>query len=220
MSAEQNSSAKLLDRCEAAEILVTSVRTVDRLIKKGAISSVRSGRDLFVVEESLLKFQAEGKNRKGRPSKAPKSFVSDFAEVHHAQVVEQSMPTEKEEEKPKEAKETEIYPIGYHLEQGIYKKLFEEGEQELKTVRQKLEMAHYRIGSLESQVKSMVPLIEFKKQKEEILSLAAENKTKKKDLQQMQKQLQMEQFVKKLYAGFLFLMLALVPLLVILRLIA
>ncbi len=218
MSAEQNSSAKLLDRSEAAEILASSVRTIDRLIKKGAISGVRSGRDLFVVEESLLKFQAEGKNRKGRPPKAPRSFAPDFAEVHHAQVVEQSMPVE--EEKASQQTPTESYPIGYHLEQGIYKKLFEDSESELKNARQKLEMAHYRVGSLEAQVKSMVPLVEFKKQKEVILTLVAENKTKKKDLQQLQKKLAMEQFVKKLYAGFLFLMMALVPLLLILRIIS
>lgn len=229
-------SSKLLDRDEAAQILNVSVRTIDRWIKKGSISYARKGRDLFVREDSLQKFLSSQEKKGKTQTEFPQVEAAQRKEQEKNQVITEAVQIEHSGTEP--LKETSIHtPDAYQFrdldrgfaeikdrllrrspEESIYKGLYEKNEEELNVARGKLDIAHHRIGTLEAQVKSMVPLIEYRKQKEELLALAEENRFKQKDIQDLEKRVQIEQFVKKIYAGFLFIMMGILPLLIILRL--
>jgi len=83
-----------------------------------------------------------------------------------------------------------------------------------------LEIAQFKVETLENQVKTMVPQLEFKKQHQELLTLAAENRVKQEGIRNLERQLSIEQFAKRIYAAFLLFMVSLIPLLLILRLVA
>lgn len=232
-----------VNRQFAADILNVSVRTLDRYAKKDSISAVRKGRQLFFNEQELLDYKAkllareqfervqarrenvgssvEREGKRGGGTGA--SFGArrsdrreEFADVQQAQVMEQEEGEFMDEGSGFSRIRDAI--LKRTPEEKIYKGLYEKVDEELREARGKLEMANYQVGRLESQVKSMVPLIEFKKQKQELLSLSEENRFKQKDIEELERQVNIEKFVKKVYAGFLFFMMAILPLLVILRL--
>lgn len=217
-----------VNRRFAADILNVSLRTLDRYVKKNSISASRRGRELYFGEQELLDFkakllaQAEFEQMQAKRFRKEQVSKTEFADVAHAQVLEQTphleegTPVRSEAMRPalKKEKGTE------NPEEGIYKDLYEKTDHELHVTREKLQVANYHIGKLEAQVKSMVPQIEFKKQHQELLSLAQESRHKTEDIAELEKQLKIEQVVKKIYAVFLFFMMALLPMLVILRLVA
>lgn len=214
----------------AAELLNMSLRTLDRYSKRDTISSMRRGRELYFNEQEILDFKAQilAKEQfetiqKTRANTQTKKHTSDFADVEEAQVFEQRK--SRGEEETYDDLDAGFANIRDSLlrrspEESIFKALFEKAEEELKNLRQKLEGAHYQIGKLEAEVKSMVPLIEFKKQKQELLTLSEENRFKQQDIAELEKQLKIEHFVKKVYAIFLFGMMAMLPLLLILRIVS
>lgn len=216
-----------VNRRFAADILNVSLRTLDRYVKKNAITASRRGRELYFGEQELLDFKAKllaqaefermqaNKFRKEHPAK------TEFADVAQAQVMEQSPHFEEQSTAPEQLQTTpKRAKGGQDLEEGLYKNLYEKTDQELHVTREKLQVANYHIGKLEAQVKSMVPQIEYKKQHQELLTLAQESRHKAEDIAELEKQLKIEQVVKKIYAVFLFFMMALLPMLVILRLVA
>lgn len=210
----------------AAELLNVSLRTLDRYSKRNTISSLRRGRELFFNEQEILDFKAqilakeqfEQVHKRKLEKSVSKPSTREFADVEEAQVLEQ---------KSKRGEEYDDLDAGFASirdsllrrspEESIFKALFEKAEGELHVIRQKLEAAHYQIGKLESEVQSMVPMIEFKKQKQELLTLAEENRFKLEDIAELERQVKVEKFVKKLYAVFLFVMMATLPFLMILR---
>jgi len=215
----------------AAEILNVSMRTLDRYNRKEKISALRRGRQLFFNEKELLDFKAqilaqqeyeEVQKRRQAPKTDPKPYFQppqrEFQDIERAQVIEQ----ESREVDPDlvDADYAEIRDslLRRSPEENIFKNLYKKTSGELKEVQTKLEMANYQVGKLETQVKSMVPLLDFKKQKHELLSLAEENRYKQYDINDLERQVKIEQFVKKIYAAFLYFMVALLPLLLILRL--
>lgn len=216
----------------AAEILNISMRTLDRYGRKDKISSLRRGRQLFFNEKELLDFKAkilvqqqyEQVQLKRQQKKNVRSQIyqkppaREFEDLERAHIVEQNY--EEGDFDPIDGDFAEIRDslLRRSPEESIYKKLYEKTDGELKDAQSKLEMANYQVGKLESQVRTMVPLIEFKKQKQELLSLAEENRFKDKDIDELERQVKIEQFAKTLYAAFLYFMVALMPILLILRL--
>lgn len=223
----------------AADILEVSERTLDRYAKRKQITSVRRGRQLFFSEEELLSFKAKimaedrlkqrqeqqdrvlkGRPRAGKGTATPlqaRRADDVFEDLRQAQAVEQmGQMTETD---------ADFLLIRDELlrrspEEGIFKKLYEETEQENKELQKKLDMAGYKVGQLENQVKNMVPVLEYKQQREELLLLADEHKQTVEDIRQLERQLNIELFAKKIYAAMLWGMLCLIPLLLILRLVA
>lgn len=220
--------AHTVNRRFAADILNVSLRTLDRYVKKSAITASRRGRELYFGEQELLDFKAKllaqaeferMQANKFRREQAPKP---EFADVAQAQVIEQTPHLEEGTGARTEQLQTSLKkrkePQG--TEDDFYKALYEKTDHDLHVTREKLQVANYHIGKLEAQVKSMVPQIEYKKQHQELLTLAQESRHKAEDIAELEKQLKIEQVVKKIYAAFLFFMMALLPMLVILRLVA
>lgn len=210
----------------AAELLNVSLRTLDRHSKKNTIRSLRRGRELFFNEQEILDFKAQMLAKEQfemihrKKEAIPKKMTREFADVEQAQVVEQ-------DSRRGVADEYDDMDAGFanirdsllrrSPEESIFKALFQKAEEELSSLRQKLESAHYQIGKLEAEVKSMVPQLEYKKQKQEMLALAEENRFKQQDISTLEQQVKVEQFMKKVYAVFLFFMMATMPFLIILR---
>ena len=97
-----------------------------------------------------------------------------------------------------------------------YKKLYEELQVEIKEKQGRLEVANYRVGQLENQLRNSIPLLQYHRESQE--KKAKELKYKKeitqKDslLQSLKKELRNEQLVKKVFAFLCFLIMALQPL--------
>jgi hypothetical protein len=211
----------------AAELLNVSLRTLDRHSKKNTIRSLRRGRELFFNEQEILDFKAQTLAKeqfemihRNKKEMVQRKQVRDFHEVEKAQVVEQEGRRGADEQY--DDLDAGFASIRDSLlrrspEESIFKALFQKAEEELGSLRHKLDAAHYQIGKLEAEVKSMVPQLEFKKQKQEMLALAEENRFKEQDISALEKQVRVEQFMKKVYAVFLFFVMATMPFLIILR---
>ncbi len=98
----------------------------------------------------------------------------------------------------------------------VYKKLYEQLQEELKAKEQRLEMANYRVGQLESHLKDSIPLLDYKR---DLASEQAEKGRLRKDLDSRMMELDMslnnfreERFNKRIYLILLFIILLLQPL--------
>lgn len=153
----------VLDRKTAAEMLQVSIRTIDRYIHKGNLEKeVINGR-IFIRSKGLKDLLEQ--------KKLQEKYLSDIYSNSARNPV--SSPSPAAESDPP----IETRYAGKHREYiseegedtGIYKRLYEEVQEELKTKQERLEGANYRVGQLEGLLKESVPLLEYRK------ALALEN---------------------------------------------
>ena len=99
---------------------------------------------------------------------------------------------------------------------GVYKKLFNDLKEEINEKQTRLEIANYRVGQLEAQLKNSIPLLEFhrenyeKKKKEQ--SLETKVNEQNSILLRVKTQLKYEKFNKRIFLTILMVILALQPL--------
>jgi len=149
-------------RKDAARMLKVSVRTLDRYIDKRIIPSKNIAGRILLNEEDVLNF-----NKQNRPHKG----------LQRVQVPANAIRIDRlNEESHAEAEaETEAEEIHNHNEQladndfietiedRIYRKLYEELKDDVKSFQARLEGANYRVGQLESELKASVPLVDHQK---------------------------------------------------------
>lgn len=134
-----------VSRNEAAKTLKVSTRTLDRYIKSRKLSSKNiAGRILLNFNEIT---DLSKKKRTHRKIKHRQPQVKNAV---------QSQPV------PDILIESDIDFIG-KVENRIYKNLYDEVQRDLKGFQQRLEGANYRVGQLEAQLESSVPLREHQK---------------------------------------------------------
>ncbi len=138
-------------REEAADLLGVSTRTLDRYTKRGKLRAKSSaGRSILIHEkdlEKLTKTLAPKKPNPERSPKAPKQNPSKQAKAFTAETVE--VATE-------------------HVEEKVFRDLYEDANKDLKQKQEKLEAASFRVGQLEAQLKTSVPLLEHKQKEKEM----------------------------------------------------
>jgi len=145
-----------LSRKEASDLLKVSTRTLDRYIKSKKLSSKNIAGRVVLNRDEIDAMKSKRPHRKVRKNKSQnKKQVYEI----NASYVEP-----KTEEK--------------NAEEKVYKTLYEELKLEVKVFQQRLEGANYRVGQLESQVKSSVPLLDHQK----VLTEAKKEKFNKKIL--------------------------------------
>ncbi len=145
-----------LDRKGAAKILDVSVRTVDRYIKSDKLSSTHvdgrvwldkdeveayaDGRSHRSIDKSIMSGQdmSTDKEVDSRPDNSDES-------VEKVEVIDSQKSTEKEEN-------------------DVYQKLYVETKKELEEKQERLELANYRVGQLESRIRNSIPLLDYKKE--------------------------------------------------------
>ena len=99
--------------------------------------------------------------------------------------------------------------------EGIYQKLYEELKEEHKHNQKRIEAANYKVGQLCAQIESMVPLLEYRKQKEGFhrLELGMKTQIEKREIQlkKARRLLQSEQMNKWIFAILALTLIALQP---------
>ena len=200
-----NLSTTYVDREEASEILKVSTRTVDRYIRKFRFKTRKDGRRVLIkrvdvdkiIEEHIGQYVdirssvAPNAEREVKPvSSAPGFEVRDIK-------VESVKKSDKEEE--------------------VYKGLYVEAKKELKEKQERLDAATYRVGQLEAQVKTMVPMLDYTRKEKELKE--AKSAIEQKELEKLQEvrrwehKLKTERMAKYIYLSLVGLLLVAEPVL-------
>lgn len=211
-----------IDRKTASKMLKMTMRTVDRYVKSGKLSSeVRDGR-VWLDKKEILKL------RHGKIVDSDSTIISkksidnggvsdkgDSGEAVHV------VSTPLEERGNFESGQTAPYRPAKE-EERVYKKLFEELREELKIKQDRLEGANYRVGQLEAMVKDSIPLLEHQKMLLAERSQLQEIKQSFDPLRiqnaQLESSLKDEKTNKRVYLIILFIIMLLQPLWLILSL--
>lgn len=199
-----------VDRKTASKILKVSVRTLDRYLKSKKLSSqVVDGR-IWLEKGELERYKLE----KERPvyvdsvglSTPTLSTDDDMDSADRVELITQdSVDTLSSSPRKKSRKSGQLY-----------KKLFDELKEELREKQERLEIANYRVGQLEAQVRNSVPMLEFHRENYK-RSLKEEELNKKLEesagmIKKVTAQIKYLRMSKRLYIALLLIIIALQPL--------
>jgi excisionase family DNA binding protein len=189
-----------ISRKEAATLLNISTRTLDRYVRQSKITPIRRGRSVTFNLDELRKFQQK------RTSSLQPPLSIDADELLEEMRSREGVSTHEGTQHPARPEEK------------VYKHLYEEANRELKQKEELLRGANYRVGQLETKLQNMVPLLEFKKQKEEVDKLKGESEEREKVCTILKENIRIEKFNKKIFTILFFLSLSLFPILLIIHL--
>lgn len=208
MTTSLGSETYNLDRKAASKLLRISVRTLDRYIKSKKLSTrVVDGR-VWLNKDNLQGFLEKKSSAASVDSEdmsTPRMSIDvdvDNSDTGSQDYVH-SMATVRKVSKEKSPS-------------GVYKKLFNDLKEEINEKQTRLEIANYRVGQLEAQLKNSIPLLEFhrenyeKKKKEQ--SLETKVNEQNSILLRVKTQLKYEKFNKRIFLTILMVILALQPL--------
>lgn len=206
---------KLIDRKAAADMLKVSVRTIDRYLRKGALSKEEINGRILIRMKDL------------KPLMEQKAVLASALGTDQS---EEEISTNTVHAEYQSPDSSVISTSAAQEDLQIYKKLYEELQEELKLKQERLEGANYRVGQLEGLLKESVPLLEYRKvlaienQKREELEdlltkfeqetdlLNQSLESRKGELDQIQKNLESERFNKKVFIIILVILFLLQPL--------
>jgi len=171
-------STTYVDRDEASEILKVSTRTLDRYVRKFRFKTRKDGRRVLIkrvdvdriIQDYIGHYTDTGSTTMDKKLDN-KKIVQDVSKIEVKDLkVEAVKRTEKEER--------------------VFQNLYIETKRELKEKQDRLDAATYRVGQLESEVKSMVPLLDFSRKEKELRE--ARNAIEQKELERLQEVEKME----------------------------
>jgi excisionase family DNA binding protein len=171
-------STTYVDRDEASKILKVSTRTVDRYIRKMRFKTRKDGRRVLIKRDDVDKIIQEHIGQYVDIKLDSRKPVEDSPAV---QVKDVKIEAKKNPEKSER-------------DEGVYKGLYVEAKNELKEKQERLDAATYRVGQLESQVKNMVPLLDFSRKEKELKE--ARSVIEQKELEKAQAMAKMEHKLK------------------------
>jgi len=190
--------AYTIDRKSAAKYLKVSVRTIDRYLKKGVLSSMKRDRHVYILQDDIVN-EMKKKDFDIPSVLDPKiKNISKQADTRIAELVSPPSTTEEKYEDYENKlnqrsfvrntdniqarqnyhesydqpiiQQPQIVAQSSKLEDRVadsldfYKNLYEVTKADLDDKVQQLNKVTFRLGQLESQVTTMIPLMEFKKQ--------------------------------------------------------
>ncbi len=195
-----------IDRKKASGLLNVSLRTVDRYAKSKKLSTVVvDGRVLF-NEKEIVAFLG------GRQMVDKVDMSTGHLSIDN--VVEEVDNVDKEGQGFVHSVSTSHKKT--EGESGVYKKLFLELKEELHEKQERLEIANYRVGQLENQIKNSIPMLEYhrenyeNKKKEETFKTEIEER--KNLIEKLISQIKYEKFSKRIFIIIILIILALQPL--------
>jgi hypothetical protein len=206
-----------VDRIEASKILKTSTRTVDRYMRKYNFKTRKDGRLVLIKRVDIDKIIKDHLGRivdiNDESFSQILSANSETPATENKDTVSTLAVTDIKLEKIKDSEEKQS-------EDRIYKDLYQLTKQELKDKQDRLEAATYRVGQLESQVKSMVPLLDYTKKDKELQETFRTMEQKaiqnQELVEQMEKKLRSEKVAKWTYLSLVGLLLVAEPILFVL----
>jgi len=200
----------ILDRKMASRLLKISTRTLDRYIKAKKMSTRVIGGRIWLNKEEVAAFKdlKDGYVKvEAVDMSIPKMTIDENGnmvdeEYTTSQNSVESMSTERRKKS--------------NFDDEIYKKLYLELKEELKEKQLRLEIANYRVGQLESQVKNSIPLLEYHSENYKRKMAVEDMENKIKDSEMFSKtitnQLKLERLNKRIFIIILLTILALQPL--------
>ncbi|MCK9186325.1 hypothetical protein M0P48_02710 [Candidatus Gracilibacteria bacterium] len=206
MQTDNTLSTYSLDRKTASRLLKVSIRTLDRYIKAKKLSSRVDSGHIWLNKEEVRKFKS------GRLSTV---IVDDVDMSTPRMSIDMTMGTSidnVDKVEVIEAKDKQKVP---KEENEIYKKLYFDVKEELNMKQERLEMANYRVGQLESQLRSSIPMLEFHRDKyqadKEKQELKDKIEIKEKEVKEVFSRVKIERFNKRILLIILLFTLALQP---------
>lgn len=197
-----------LSREAASRLLKVSIRTLDRYVRAKRMSTqVVDGR-IWLSKDEVEAFNID-KNKVIKVdtvdmSTSEMSIDNGVDKVDNIEVLEQESVDSVSTRRSKNDKNE------------TYKNLYSELKEELKEKQDRLEIANYRVGQLEAQVKNSIPLLEYHREKYEIKKAEDELKTQLGESTNLIKRLSLsikyEKFSKRVFLTILLIILALQPL--------
>lgn len=198
-----------LSRKAASELLKVSMRTLDRYVKSKRVSTrTIQGRIWLSKEEveGLRWSDIRGTEVDSGDMSTPNMSTVDRGDnVDNIEVLEQGNVHTLSSTPRKTSRQSEIY-----------KKLFEELKEDLHEKQERLEIANYRVGQLETQLRNSIPMLEYhhenylRKKHEDERAHQIEESVKLID--QLKNKLKIAKFNKRLFIIILLVVLTLQPL--------
>lgn len=198
MSAEIGLDNYAIDRKAASRLLKVSIRTLDRYLKSKKLSTKIVDGRIWLNREELDSFNAV-KGESVIVDKVDMS-TSGMSIDNNVDIISTLSTTPRKDRGGK----------------ALYKKLFQELREELHEKQERLEIANYRVGQLEAQVKNSIPILQhhretFERDKQSEAK-DIELKEAHKTVKSVTTQLQYEKFNKRIFLSILLVILALQPL--------
>lgn len=211
-----------VDRDEASRILNVSTRTVDRYLRKNRIKTRRDGRRILIKRTDIDRIIQE------HIGHYIDLNMERSREILNGQAVEHQPTVEVKDIKIESIREPESIDSNhtlqtvsesreYHEDEEVYKDLFLEAKKDLKERQERLEAATYRVGQLETQLKNMVPLLDFTRKEKELRE--TQDVMEKKmfeasmNLEKTERRLKTERVAKWVYLSLVGLLLIVEPIL-------
>lgn len=205
-----------IDRRAASKLLKVSVRTVDRYIKKKVLTAQNVGGRVWLDKEDVVKLS-------GNRFQIPDSFIGEKYSTIDSRI-DTSTPimsidvtadkTGQKDEQMSTSISSQNVKGAYNSQ--LYQKLYEDTKGELNEKIERLEIANYRVGQLEAQLKNTIPLLEYhreasekKLEKAKLLEKIDHAETTVRALSQ---KISFERYNKKVVFTILLIILALQPL--------
>lgn len=180
-----------LTREEVAQKLNVSVRTVDRYIRRNYFDTQKIDHHVLISQPSFEKYYDE---HTSLDDPSPEEPISP-------------LPTPLELSSHEHDYHEDLNPAN------IFKELYEDLKLKHDEQQKRLEGAHYRVGQLEAQVKTMIPLIEFEKEQKKLLSAQKQYQVGMEEAQgklsRLKRVFLSERLNKNIYIALAYLLLAL-----------
>ena len=195
-----------VDRKAASKLLKVSVRTVDRYIKKKVLTAQNvSGRVWLSKEE--VNGMAHKKNEPYMDTEVDTSTPGTSIDI-----IDDTTTTTQQKLSTSQTQKIERTSNQSHL----YKDLYEKAKDELGEKAERLEIANYRVGQLDAQLKNSIPLLEYHREQSvkriEKAKMTEKIEYAQKTIFSLGQKLKFEELNKKVLLAILLILLALQPL--------
>lgn len=193
-----------IDRKAASRLLKVSLRTVDRYVRQGRLSSENREGRIWFSKANIDEFSS----RQSRQSRHGGVDNVDKSGTERGDIVD-SVPIEGADGvvRLKKKKSAGL----------VFKNLYEDSKKKLEEQQGRLEAANYRVGQLEAQLKNTVPLLTYEEERskshEVQRELKEEIKDRDKKLTVAEKTIKEERLNRIIIAAVLFIVLAIQPIL-------
>ena len=197
-----NMSTTYVDRDEASTILKVSTRTIDRYVRKFRFKTRKDGRRVLIKRDDIDRIIQDHVGQYMDTNLDKKELVNNESTI--------AVKDLKVEAKKKDAEKDDE----------VYKGLYNEAKKEIKEKQERLDAATYRVGQLESQVKNMVPLLDFSRKEKELKeaksTIEQKELEKMQAIQKMENELKTERIAKWIYLSLVGMLLVAEPILFLL----
>lgn len=152
MTVDNQSRQYNLSRKEASELLKVSIRTVDRHIKSKKLSTVEYDGRIWLSSEDIEDFARP--NDVDTVDRGVDSVSIDMSTPVYVDNVDKTVDNDVDS----------VYSVSTPKQgrpSATYEKLFNELQREIREKQERLELANYRVGQLECQVRNSIPIIEY-----------------------------------------------------------